>query len=295
MFASGASAALVCYVEDCLPLASSFYVDGQGRLGARLGGRWSLKGSSRAIYFDGSAGREDSSTPRRHQKARFPCPADVTRKNYAQITDSAWQTANMPVCADTPAFIYVGLGFYDGEGIAGQGGLLRIDKHSHHVEQRTLPLLDRVSVNSIVAKDAEVWFGTTTYQECSGTPFVHGLIHYNWETGDLQTYEGSDDGPIGFVIHDLRLDQRGLWVATDLGLSLLDQQTHRWRHWLPEEKNGRIEATEMPAEAILMHLAGTIPSNCLRSELFANQLIEGLQRFRPALLRSHQNLMRSRH
>ena len=86
MLASIVSGALVWYVENCLPPASGFSVDDHNRLGARLGGRWSLESSSRAIYFEESRWREDSHASRPGQETRFPCPGDIPRNSYSEIT-----------------------------------------------------------------------------------------------------------------------------------------------------------------------------------------------------------------
>lgn len=285
LFAPSASAALVCYADACLPVVSRFEIGVGGQLHARLGGRWETSDPTiRRMTFDGQRWREIAPA-RKPETERFPCPPVVKAKNYARITDSAWQEDDMTVCAQTPDFTYAGLGFYDGEGISGTGGLLRVDRRTGRVEVRRLPLLERVSVNAIVADGDVIWFGTTTNQECVGTPFVHGLVMYNWRTRELRTYEGSDDGPAGFAIHDIHLNGRALWIATDLGISRLDMPTGRWRHWLPEEKDGRIEAKELAAEVIFTRLLRTIPEDCLRVELFDNALMEGLARFRPRFLR----------
>jgi hypothetical protein len=190
----------------------------------------------------------------------------------------------MTVCAETAEFIYAGLGYYDGEGIDGRGGLLRVERRTGRIDVRRLALLEDVSVNAIAADGSVVWLGTTVHQECAGLPFAHGLITYDWSTGKVKTYERSDDGPAGFVIHDLFASGRALWVATDAGISRLDRPTGRWRHWLPEEKSGKIYANELAAEMILERLFRSSPPACLRSDMFENQLVEGLAKFRPGLL-----------
>jgi hypothetical protein len=173
--------------------------------------------------------------------------------------------------------IYGGLSFYDGEGTTGTGGLLRLDKKSRAVEVRRLPILRDVSVNSIAADGDVVWFGTTRELECTGEPFVHGLVRYDWSTREIKTYEGSDDGPIGLVINDLLFDEHSLWAATDLGISRLDLDSNAWHHYTPAKK-------ERSAKAILQELLRKTPRECLRSDDFENELVEGLAKFRPQLL-----------
>jgi hypothetical protein len=200
--------------------------------------------------------------------ARQDCPKEFRAKNYETF------------CAETGLWIYGGLSFYDGEGMTGTGGLLRLDKKSRTVAVRRLPILRDVSINSIAADGNVVWFGTTRHQECDGEPFVHGLVRYDWATREVKTYEGSDDGPIGFVINDLLLDEHSLWAATDLGISRLDRDSNTWHHYTPAKK-------ERSAKEILEDLLRKTPRDCLRSENFENELVEGLAKFRPKLLASY--------
>ena len=282
--AGAAYAALGCYAEKCLPLVRRFDVDANG-LRAHLGGRWDTSGKViRTIRFNGASWTEGEPYHKPDREPRFPCPGAIRAHNYAEITDSSWQESDMTVCAGTSDSVYAGLGYYDGEGVNGRGGLLRLDRRSGRVEIRRLPLLEDVSVNAIAADGTIVWLGTAVHQECIGLPFAHGLVRYDWSTGETKTYEGSDDGPAGFVVHDLHLSGRALWVATDAGISRLDVPTGRWRHWLPEEQDGRIQAKELPAERILAILYRSLSEDCVRSDMFENQLLEGLAKFRPNLL-----------
>jgi len=207
------------------------------------------------------------------------CPKEFRAKNYARSNGGSsewWKT----ICAATGPWIYGGLSFYDGEGITGTGGLLRLERKSRAVEVRRLPILRDVSVNSIAADGNVVWFGTTRDQECVGEPFVHGLVRYDWSGGAIQTYEGSDDGPIGFVINDLQIDDHSLWAATDLGVSRLDLDTNTWHHYTPAKE-------ERSAKSILEELLRRTPRECLLSENFENELVEGLARFRPEFLAAY--------
>jgi hypothetical protein len=210
--------------------------------------------------------------------AKVQCPAQFRAKNYAKsTTDEEW--AWSVVCADAGAFIYGGLSFYAGEGNSGTGGMLRFDRETRKVEVRRVPLLRNVSINSIAAEGDIVWFGTTQNGECEGQPFVHGLVRYDWRTRQTKTWEGSDDGPVGFVINAIALRDSSLWVATDLGLSRLDLATNAWHHFDARRR-------ERTAREIIEPLVRTIPADCLRTDGFDNQLVEGLRRFRPRLLQS---------
>jgi len=209
--------------------------------------------------------------------ARIVCPQQFRTKNYAKSNGGAdtWKV----VCAESGPFVYGGLSFYDGEGITGTGGLLRLDRATKKVEVRRLPILRDVSVNGIAADGDIVWFGTTREQECLGQPFVHGLVRYDWKSGDITTWEGADDGPIGFVITAIVLRDRSLWVQTELGLSRLDLETNTWHHFDSKRR-------ERSAKDIFQGLLRTVPRDCRRTDNYDDQLVEGLQLFRPRLLQS---------
>ena len=210
--------------------------------------------------------------------AKVQCPAQFRAKNYAKSSvDEAW--AWSVVCADDGSVVYGGLSFYAGEGNSGTGGLLRLDRATGKVEVRRVPMLRRVSVNSIAADGDVVWFGTTSNGECEGLPFVHGLVRYDWRTRETKTWEGTDDGPIGFVINAITVRDHSLWIDTDLGLSRLDFQSNTWHHFDRKRR-------ERSPRQIIEPLLRTISPDCLRTDSFDNQLVSGLKRFRPRLLRS---------
>jgi hypothetical protein len=206
---------------------------------------------------------------------RVACPKEFRAKNYAKSNGGAdtWEV----FCAESGSFVYGGLSFYDGEGISGTGGLLRLKRDTNQIELRRLPMLRDVSVNSIAADGDIVWFGTTQNGECTGQPFVHGLVRYDWKSGDIKTYEGTDDGPIGFVVDAIAIRDGVLWVQTDLGLSKFDGQ---WHHFDAKRR-------EQPAKEILEPLLRTVPRECLRTETFDNELVDGLAKFRPRFLNAY--------
>ena len=206
--------------------------------------------------------------------ARITCPAAFHAKNYAKSNGGAeeWDV----VCAESGPFVYGGLSFYDGEGFTGTGGLLRFDRRTQKIELRRPPMLRDVSVNSIAADGDVVWFGTTRREECAGFPFVHGLVRYDWKSGAIRTWEGSDDGPIGFLINAIAIRNGSVWVETELGLSKLDA---RWHHFDAERR-------ERTAREIFEKLLQAVSSDCRRSDDYDDVLVEGLRKFRPRLLRS---------
>jgi hypothetical protein len=110
-------------------------------------------------------------------------------------------------------------------------------------------------------------------------------LAYDWATGKITTYEKSDDGPLGFVPHDLLLRGSELWVASDLGISLLNTKTGVWRHWFFEEREGGIVGEELAVERIFRRFMRTLAPNCRVNDDSLDQLHDGLAKFRPRLLR----------
>jgi hypothetical protein len=249
-------AALVCYYEEPMPLVSRFASDAHGNLLAYSRGR--------VFAFDGRTWR-DAGKLKDTPEPTFPCPDFVKKRNDAK---ASYDDIPLCVCTQTDDYIYVGLAYYEGEGGTGRGGLVRIRKRDGRVTDRRSTKLDDVSINAIAAEGDVVWFGTTHHGECVGLPIAHGLVRYNFATGEFRTFEKSDDGPAGFVIHDIRIEPSWLWVATDLGISRMDRKTGAWQHWLPGERATRVDA-------LYARLLKSMPQEV------REQIREGLARFRP--------------
>jgi hypothetical protein len=190
------------------------------------------------------------------------------------------------LCVREGTISYGGISFYDGEGMNGRGGLLRKDA-SGKVELRRPAELTGRSVSALAVRDGVVWFGTTRHEECMGDLFEHGLVRYEWSTRKASTFEGSDDGPLGFVIKDLLFDDDVLWVATDLGISRLQLETKTWRHWIATERGSRWAMEETTPDALHRRLLQSVPRDALMTDAYENQLIEALARFRPRFLQHY--------
>lgn len=209
--------------------------------------------------------------------AAVECPKSFRAKNYAKAEGdpNLWNV----VCAESGPWVYGGLSFYDGEGNTGEGGLLRLNRQTNEIEVRRPKMLRKVSINSIAADGDVVWFGTRIETECEGYPFVHGLVRYDWKTGESKTWTGSDDGPIGFLMNAIALRDSAVWVETELGLSKLDLTTNTWHHFDAQRR-------ERTAKEIFDHLLKSVPRDCRATDNYDDVLIEGLQVFRPKLLQS---------
>jgi len=187
--------------------------------------------------------------------------------------------------------IWFGISFYEGEGVDGVGGVGRYDATTHTTEIRRPELLIDSSIDSIVHDGTWLWFSTAGHYECIGLPPMEGLVRYDWNADRLETFKGNDDGPCGFAVHDLMLDDDYLWVATDLGLSRRERRTGKWEHFVPDVK-ATPPMRPATCEQLYTHLLETLPkpsgddvnrySDDDRDS--RSQLIGNLQTFRPRFL-----------
>ncbi len=200
-------------------------------------------------------------------------------------TVSAWTEHN--------GAVWFGISFYAGEGTNGIGGVGRYDPKSGQTVIRRPKVLLESSINHIVHHGQWLWLGTTGYYECIGEPPAHGLIRYEWTTDRIETFEGKDDGPCGFVIHDLLPEKQYLWVATDLGLSRWDRQSKKWAHYVPDlAASPPMRPTTCAAlyTSLLKLLPKTFdPQHDLT--IFYSQLFDPLKRFRPQFFTSYVKAM----
>ena len=120
-------------------------------------------------------------------------------------------------------------------------------------------------------------------------------MRYDWNADRLETFEGRDDGPCGFVVHDFALGPKYLWVATDLGLSRWGRRARRWNHFVPDMA-ARPPMRATTCEALYTNLLKTLPRAATgdTSEIgsYYSQLFEPLKRFRPRFLGSYVKTLR---
>ncbi|MFZ3073143.1 MAG: hypothetical protein WA162_07865 [Thermodesulfobacteriota bacterium] len=184
-------------------------------------------------------------------------------------------------CTERDGFVWFGIRFYQGEGTNGVGGVGRYNPKTKQIETRRPPLLLDSSIKAIVHDGESLWFGTTGEYECLGDTPMHGLVRYKWDSSQIETFEGKDDGPCGFVVHDLLWDNNKLWVATDLGLSLWDAKKGKWYNYVPNpEKTPPMY--EIKCEVLYKDLLKVLPKSLTQDfGSFYNLLGDALIKFRP--------------
>ncbi|HNQ77526.1 MAG TPA: hypothetical protein PKJ37_01215 [Acidobacteriota bacterium] len=187
--------------------------------------------------------------------------------------------------------IWFGIEFYDGEGTTGIGGFGKYDVKTGKMEIVRPKLTIHSSIGPIIYDGRSLWFGTYYSFECIGTPPAEGLVKYEWKTGKIQSYEGTDDGPCGFLIRDMLRTGRYLWVATDMGLSRWDYRKQKWDHFVPTPD----EATPFRSttcQAVYAELLNTLPKEydpkeCNNFSSYYEQLTKELEKFYPKFLRDY--------
>lgn len=185
-------------------------------------------------------------------------------------------------------FVWFGISFYSGEGLDGVGGIGRFDPLLNKTMIRRPKAILDSSINRIVHDGEWLWFGTVGHYECAGDPPTHGLMRYKWATDQIESFEGKEDGPCGFSVHDLLLEQQALWVATDLGLSRFNRRSKTWDHFVPDPA-ATPPMKPTSCAALYSKLLKTIPQELRSAPIFSDmnvpsQLFESLKRFRPQFL-----------
>jgi|GEM_PF-3218195 len=278
-WARDSSAALTCYNDSLLPS-----VETVGRVNAVVVIRFAEPGPP-PFRWSGEKWIPYVDAPTSRRDRLRNCPAVFSKHNYGDLTDFEHATPTI-ACSRDGETVYGGISFYDGEGVSGRGALLRLAARGE-VERRRPPEVEGRSVSGLAVRNGMLWFGTTRHEECTGNLFGHGLVRYEWNTGTTVTYEGSDGGPLGFVVNDLLLDGDVLWVATDLGISRLQIATNLWRHWAAEGSGDKVIMEETSPEELYRHLLDTVPKSALMTDSYENQLVEALARFRPRFLQRY--------
>jgi hypothetical protein len=178
--------------------------------------------------------------------------------------------------------IWFGLGFYWGEGSIGTGGIGRYTPATKQLEIRRPAELKRVPIQKVVHDGENLWAATKYVFECEDDPPALGLLKYDWSNNKLTQFKSVNEGPCGFVIHDLVWKNGSLWVATDIGLSRWIKENDQWVHYLPDKKDPSLVVT-MSCPAIYTYLFREFNNIkwCNMGYNCDKQLLDNLKSFRP--------------
>lgn len=308
--ASPTWAASVCYDEKYYPAVGGLEKTATG-VRAYLGGKFSQADRSHPkerpvlTYSEGADWKQDKPFPcgenswclPKKQQGKPNIPPITLSKDEAVALTPRLQEAKA-IAQDVSAWtehngaVWFGISFYAGEGTDGVGGIGRYDPKTGQTVIRRPKALLGSSINHIVHDGQWLWLGTTGYYECIGEPPDHGLIRYEWNADQTETFEGQDDGPCGFVVHDLLLEKKYLWVATDLGLSRWDRQVKKWAHYVPDPAASP-PMRPITCAALYTDLLKILPRTFdpQYDFIFYSQLFDPLKRFRPQFLINYVKAM----
>lgn len=311
LLASPAWAASVCYDETFYPSVASLERTPTG-FRALLGGKFfadeegTSRKSARPVlkYSEGRGWERDqpffckeaADCLPKEQRGKPPVPSVTLSKAEATALRPripAVETIEQEIGAWTyyGGAVWFGISFYSGEGTSGVGGIGRHDPKSGSTVIRRPTAIRDSSIDHAVHDGQWLWLSTTGHYECIGDPPTHGLVRYDWNADRLETFEGKDDGPCGFVVHDLLLEAKYLWVATDLGLSRWDRRARRWAHYVPEPAASP-PMRPTTCAALYTQLLKSLPRTQQDFGSFYSQLFDPLKRFRPRFLASYVKTMR---
>lgn len=308
--ASPTWAASVCYDEKYYPAVGGLEKTATG-VRAYLGGKFFQDDQSHPktrpalTHSEGADWKQDKPFPcgenpwclPKKQQGKPNVPPITLSKEEAvalvpRVQEAEVIAQEVSAWTEHDGVIWFGIGFYAGEGTDGVGGIGRYDPLTKQTMIRRPKLLLDSSINHLVHDGESLWLGTTGYYECIGEPPTHGLLRYAWNTDQIETFEGKDDGPCGFVVHDLLLEKKYLWVATDLGLSRWDRQAKKWAHYVPDPAASP-SMRPTTCAALYTDLLKILPKTFdpQYDFIFYSQLFDPLKRFRPQFLISYVKAM----
>ena len=146
-------------------------------------------------------------------------------------------------CVQADGKLWFGLGFYEGEGMDGVGGIGMYDPVTKRLEIRRPAWIRDKSVTSIAHDGRFLWLAV--HQQYEGTTSGHGLVRYDWPGDELVPMRGLD-APCGVTVNDLLLDRGTLWVSADT-LSRRDLPTGAWTHFVLSGDGARLTETSCRA------------------------------------------------
>ncbi len=235
--------------------------------------------------WDSASSQERKCGPGEDCRRGIPAISLATGKEIEEIVEET-----PSACDVRGEVVWFGINFYRGEGYTGYGGLGRYEQQTKKLEIRRLPELRNYPIHKVAWDGENLWAATTLNYECIGHPPALGLIRYKWESRELTHYKGRNDGPCGFVVHDLLWSKGFLWVASDIGFSRWNKKNGQWTHFLPDMKSpGKV--TESRCGAIYKNLLETLPRNefCGEDASCYQMFYKSLGEFRPDFIKLQES------
>lgn len=121
--------------------------------------------------------------------------------------------------------IWLAIRFYAGEGSAGLGTVVEINKASHEVRLHQPDELALVSISRLVVVGDGLWLATERSGEGGQGPGI-GLVRYNVQTGAVDRVP-----EISSYITAMARTEEVIWIATVEGFHAFDLGSHAWQSW----------------------------------------------------------------
>lgn len=286
-------AAFVCYNERYFPAVFQLHetIDG---FEAKLGGVYSDARKRMSPYINWSDSAEGwvscEIKPCQYCKTNFhigKCVLDVPPLPF--IKKSMYNTGPS-ACVSSIGYIWFGINFARGGGYKGKGGIGRYQPDKKQLEIHRPSALNDIPIHKVIYDGKFVWAATTRNYNCKGHPPALGLIKYDWDKEVLYIFKGKENGPCGFVIHDLLWRKGSLWVATDIGLSRWDSKKDKWTHYLPDINDPKKVAVNS-CSVFYRQLLSTLPKNETwldESRSYYQVLYDNLKEFRPDFIKEYE-------
>lgn len=281
------SAASVCYDEKYYPAIAKLTPTNNG-FKAMLGGLYTnIKTRETSVLTwddnDGwvSLSKEECRnciTPNHSRSCELPLPGKPTGSSPYESHRSKGSS-----CDYKNEYVWYGEDFYQGEGESGTGGISRYRPSTRQLVTHRPTELKNVPTQKIVHDGKYLWGATAYNFECLGQPPALGLFRYEWEKKEFKRFTNTNEGPCGFVIHDLLWKKGSLWVATDVALSRWIKGNNKWIHYLPDRTNP-MEVSAKSCSEIYDQLLTDVPKDKSwfdESRSYHQILLLNLKRFKP--------------
>ena len=183
------------------------------------------------------------------QTRKADCPVKSKIPTEQELADWFWSgTAKFPDanfeqklvgCVEFGDETWSGTSWYGDEGSWGVGGLIGFNASTQHTDGRYLWGLHEYSVSHLKLFDEQLWIGTTYRGECGGPASGFGIKRYPLVKGKPFPYkvvnpqisipprgtQAWDEPRIcGFAARDMLIVDGDLWVATELGISVVQRK-----------------------------------------------------------------------
>ena len=192
----------------------------------------------------------DGSFPMRHDgtyaEQCLEAPVDEGWiKDFERESDSRYYNQHIGACARDDKYEWGGISFNGGEGSWGMGGLVSKDLETGAIRYHWIPQLERYSASHIAAFGGHIWIGTAHYDDCSDKAVAGGIMRYGPQSRHNIAFKVPE--VCGFAVNDFVVHDEVLWVATELGIAKLDDQTElrraelddatvqlNWQNFIPD-------------------------------------------------------------